>query len=878
MSIPDVVLKTIVEMKPPCCTWDEKAALTFRNLYRQRTRKEIDSLNPSYPFSSFRTGGAYTIGGETIKMNLADMKSYGPNTNEYKALMKQWKDMTEHIVDAKGTREPVKTDFSMRVMQKKIKTPTLPPPVKRQRVSYSEYFTPSVLLLASNKDAPTFEKFLKSHTTNSGSSAVELVKQMTNKRHASLKSMDRAIATEAVQKLQAMAQRYYDKLCETRREVNDKIKQYEAFLKGARIKPEIDHTDYTNNKDNIATGSLVKARMAKYRRKLFKEWQSYAVATVQRYRNTLKQFEKDVEMNVRVLDQQEGLKRATKVGGVSVATQQLIQSECEASDTIIAAVKKARARKARQDAARRQAQEQQAYKNKLKVASDVKKQLQQKQLSSCRQWYGQASSILSDLLNDFPDGRVPRKVIKSYTFNGNTRRLVIEGGTNIKTNGFVDSLLNKETAEFECDYARSPALEQEKARVKRSMQEMINNPVRNPMTSGKKKKAESTEMNASQKATLKQMGKRKKIVAKKNSAKTAPAPAAPVAQAAPVPAAPEKTAPVAPEPVVQPPVSTVNNTDDTSAPVEVKKTETQEVEVISYQKYAPKLGAYLRTEKFLVNGSFYLENTSSAKTRKIVVDQTLIYKLKEGESEMRWKTAGKGKDKNKKTADDVDGIWKENSNKTYVYNINDGSPNTVTLEYEGIVYVIPDKDKVLLKNPSKGVPLRYIWIEPVVETQGDVKGTVESLTNASGKPRRLQNRIQIEYDSMSEDDIVEIEKAMAQYDQKLEKTVSDYDSESEQSLQSAAKSYDSSSDASMAKVSYDSSSDHSMERVSYDSSSDVSMSKSYDSQSETEPVKTRATYDSSSEVSETEMDYSYDSSSGVDESDSNMPYISDSDN
>ena len=98
---------------------------------------------------------------------------------------------------------------------------------------------------------------------------------------------------------------------------------------------------------------------------------------------------------------------------------------------------------------------------------------------------------------------------------------MIEGGTNIKTNGFVDSLLNKETAEFECDYARSPALVQEKARVKRSMQEMINNPVRNPMTSGKKKKAESTEMNASQKATLKQMGKRKKIVAKKSSAKTA---------------------------------------------------------------------------------------------------------------------------------------------------------------------------------------------------------------------------------------------------------------------------------------------------------------------------------------------------------------------
>ena len=130
-------------------------------------------------------------------------------------------------------------------------------------------------------------------------------------------------------------------------------------------------------------------------------------------------------------------------------------------------------------------------------------------------------------------------------------------------------------------------------------------------------------------------------------------------------------------------------------------------------------------------------------------------------------------------------------------------------------------------------------------------------------------RVTIEYDSMSEGDIAEIEKAMDMYSDKLEK----YDSESEISSQVSSQKaslYDSSSDVSYQKDS-----------STYDSGSDVSYSKaSYDSTSDSETSRTRVPYDSSSEVaSETEMDYGLGSDSEYDgrSSDANVPYNSDSD-
>lgn len=131
------------------------------------------------------------------------------------------------------------------------------------------------------------------------------------------------------------------------------------------------------------------------------------------------------------------------------------------------------------------------------------------------------------------------------------------------------------------------------------------------------------------------------------------------------------------------------------------------------------------------------------------------------------------------------------------------------------------------------------------------------------------NRVTIEYDSMSEADIEEIEKAMSMYSEELEK----YDSSSDVSEQKESL-YDSSSAMSEQKASlYDSSSEQSGSEISEQKAS------LYDSSSEGEsPSVTRVPYDSSSEIaSETELDYSLGSDSEREESEGNVPYNSDSD-
>ncbi len=158
-----------------------------------------------------------------------------------------------------------------------------------------------------------------------------------------------------------------------------------------------------------------------------------------------------------------------------------------------------------------------------------------------------------------------------------------------------------------------------------------------------------------------------------------------------------------------------------------------------------------------------------------------------------------------------------------------------------------------------------------------------------------QNRITIEYDSMSEGDIEEIEKAMSMYSDGLEKYESvGYDSSSGVSDTSEQKAslYDSSSEASVTPEQetslYDSSSEAEMSETSeqkaslYDSSSDAESSVKaslYDSSSDAGSSVKRVLYDSSSEVdSETEMDYSLHSDSESDVNmEGNVPYNSDSD-
>ena len=290
-----------------------------------------------------------------------------------------------------------------------------------------------------------------------------------------------------------------------------------------------------------------------------------------------------------------------------------------------------------------------------------------------------------------------------------------------------------------------------------------------------------------------------------------------------------------------------------------KKTKPKEaapitLEVTKEGRYSSgRLSAYLLTKEFAVNGSFYLENVKKASEKPVSVDTQLIYKY-DGAKQGEYTTRYTNKPSNGRNGEDINNMWDKSKRFSY-------KEGKISLTYNGTTYVIPDTNDVMWKSPSEKRPLTFIWLEP--------KAVVASFEDENNKRKRVQNRVQITYDSMTEDDILEIEKAMQEYDDTLEKAVQDYDSDT--SFEKA--SYDSSSNASNAK-SYDSSSDVSYDKASYDSSSDVSMEK--DAYSDDEKVK-RSMYDSSSDICETEMDYSYDSSSGVEE-DGNMPYISDSDN
>lgn len=230
------------------------------------------------------------------------------------------------------------------------------------------------------------------------------------------------------------------------------------------------------------------------------------------------------------------------------------------------------------------------------------------------------------------------------------------------------------------------------------------------------------------------------------------------------------------------------------------------------------------------------------------------------------------------------------------YTYEQGEPEQVALFKSELAKVIVDGGKQLdfynnffqAEMKEKDLSVRYNMPEGLVKTLLSTdwvpKGSKEAPRDAPGS-LDLQspvNRVTIEYDSMSEEDIQEIQRAMTMYDEELER----YDSESTVlSEQKATSLYDSSSEHSDSQQSVHS--DLSEQKASvYDSSSENSSSgegsdvsyQKYDSSSDSEPTA-RQFYDSSSDiVSETELDYGIESESEHEMSDTNnVPYNSDSD-
>jgi len=202
-----VIFNTIKQLKPPG-KWTETEATKFKKHYYNRTGKVIDSLNPSYPFSSFFDGSIYTIDGRSVDMNTLN---YAKGSDEYKALMKQWKNMTSKMVYNMGKKEmePLYSEFAEKVAEElgQLKVAKLwkQSSSKRQRTNY---FLPAVLLLHSNKDATAFESFLRNQMPNKGGKPTQLIKIINSlERPVSLTYIDQQVVDTASAKLEALAQK-----------------------------------------------------------------------------------------------------------------------------------------------------------------------------------------------------------------------------------------------------------------------------------------------------------------------------------------------------------------------------------------------------------------------------------------------------------------------------------------------------------------------------------------------------------------------------------------------------------------------------------------------------------------------------------------------
>lgn len=956
-----VIFNTIKQLKPPG-KWTETEATEFKKHYYNRTGKVIDSLNPSYPFSSFFDGSNYTINGRSVDMNT--LNNYSKGEDEYEALMKQWENMTSKMVYNMGNkeREPLYSEFAEKVAEKlgqiKVTNQSAAPSPKRQRTNY---FLPAVLLLHSNKDANAFESFLRNQMPNKGGKPTQLIKILNSlERPVALSYIDQQVVDTASATLGALAQKYYQKSCELKEEVTNDLRQYDSYLKGARVSPTLTSSQYSNNVKNIDTGPLLGSKLAILRRSLFKEWQSFARASTKRYKDSLDQFQQYKD-SLKYFQPPPSPTSQYKPPQSVVAALKDIPA-AQATSCFYKSHRINRRQQAKQQAEAQAKALQQAQAQAVKKFQNAKNKTMRKgrqQIKNqrdalmrkagisklkgndkiCQQWYDIVVDMYRTKFTTFTGDMVqgtfnliaPQTKIP-YTLNNQTKSLTLNDGTNVAKDEFIDRLLTKE--QLECDeqstlYLKNVRInkkkeikailnkmkmdlidkikerdrEAKKAEEKETAKQARKEAQRKQWMQTEKEAASAKENRNFAKEVAKQARKEKATIVTQNAVKAPPAPPVKkpdVPAAPPAPPAETITVPKAPKenpwnkkmdkdnvskvnPMTNPPLTEKPKAKENKAPMPVKKATvkvgggrkkpskkpkeatvavTKEVapttlEVIKYGKYTKgRFGAYLLTKDFAVNGSFYLENVTKASEKTVSVDTSLIYKY-DGANQGEYITRYTNKPSDGKNGEDINNIWDKSKRFSY-------KEGKISLTYNGTTYVIPDTNNVMWKSVSEKRPLTFIWLEPNTKA--------ESFQDENNKRKRLQNRVQITYDSMSEDDILEIEKAMQEYDDTLEKAVSDYDSDT--SFEKA--SYDSSSNVSNAK-SYDSSSDVSYDKASYDSSSDVSMEKDgYDSHSDNEKVQ-RSMYDSGSDVCETEMDYSYDSSSGVDE-DGNMPYISDSDN
>jgi len=921
-TLPAPVLQMINEMKPPK-QWTSTDAEKFKQIYLARNGKMIDSLNESYPFSAFFDGGKYTINKEEIKMN--DLNTYRKGSPEYTALLKQWNDMTtakrkEWMASSmrySDVTEPVYNETNEKLAQGLEKLAVNVPPVKsgvpaykRRRIDYSQHFKPVILLNYSNKTAFAFEQFLKKQIPGGGGVLpTGLINQIPNlKRSQKLQKMEEYMVELANKKLEAISQQYHDGVCALRRQIRENMDQYRSYLKGARVSPTLDFQQYEQNID-VNKGPILRSKTAILRRTLFKEWQEYAKYLSTEYKARLHEYE------LATPDYGSKLRDVTPVIGTVNAP---MRNACEIGEEARMKLEQERAKlageKQRQVRAamyREKAAKKYTAKKRNKNRKNIKSQRQSSAVINmrCKEWFKDVVKIYEGWLtgpnvdDNFKIIIVPpiigitakKKMIVPVRMGRDTSRIVVYKGDDIASNQYIEKTLSLGVGKLNCTPEETTMVSVDRRNAKATIKELIRaQSVGRSKTSTRRKSAALPSMNPSNT----RLPAPKKPPARKVPVKKTPPP--PPAAAKPAPKKPPaRKAPVkkvsAP---VQSPIrrssrvakakrqgkekeflQKVNEETKQDSPVVETKEDapplTVTLEVTGGGKYSSgKYGSYLVTRPFIVNGPFYLENKEKAEENKVRIDFRNIYKM-EGAGEafaLRYATSNA----KRRSGADINTIWQNESNdggKTFKY---DRVNNMIELKWvDGKTYKIEhklDSDKKIFYQKgsgSQGLFMTFLWLEPN-------EGITTEFPKVDNKRPRLQNRVQIEYDSMSEGDIAEIEKAMAQYDEKLEKSISDYESASEVSYSKA--SYDSSSDVSMDKVSYDSSSDASVSKASYNSSSDVSYDKaSYDSQSEDEPIKRRS-YDSSSEVSETEMDYSYDSSSGIDEeSDSNVPYVSDSD-
>ena len=804
------------------------------------------------------------------------------------------------------------------------------PPLKRRKLEHERLFKPVIFLKFSNRDATAFEKFLIRSDPNKQIKTVstyphDLIVQIKNlQRPADISYIDKNVVSVAKEKLADLAYQYVKQSCLLKSDISNQIEQYQSYLKGVRVKTILTYRQYEQNVNKIETGPLMKSRQAVLRRSLFKQWQTFAKSKTDQYLDILSKF--------KVIVADLGSKKSINRGLIQkvditfdsacVNTMTYISSRPMTSKPVIVQSKKRNQRRKKKGMnvkAIRDAQQLKGSMAALPPGNYIPGMKGTPTLvSQCQQWFNDVVDIYKTKMNDstlFKKDlesnkftlRARNETNISYNVGRSTKKLNINQGTDVTTDAYIESLLTRETGGLRCSKQDMIFLNTLRKRKAAEIKTILKG-YENNLRFKRQKKPEQLIAKAAvdaeriwnrAKAAAEREKKQKAIpvppAPKESPWATTPTPKnIPVAKQKKVPVAvPVKKAPVnIPEakavPVKLPEAKAVPVRRSTRRGAK-KMTQTQVKEALGdnnnnapknkivvwsdtggyANKKNSKLGAYAITDDFTVNGSYYLEREDIARTNNVNPRVDLIYKYagaKEGEYTVRAK-----KDDAKSVGDRINALWLTNSSKEHTYDVRG---DDIVLTYQGTTYTIKPpanaEKKYFLRKPiprqkGKTTPLTFLWLEP--------KAKAESFKDANNNRKRLQNRVQITYDSMSEDDIAEIEKAMGEYDTKLEKTLSDYDSESDMSPQA----YDSSSAVSNSKASYDSSSDVSMDKVSYDSSSDVSYDKaSYDSQSDVDKVQ-RSMYDSSSEVaSETEMDYSYDSSSGVDEeSDSNVPYDSD---